>query len=154
MYGAVSLIEFRLSPTSRSAKVPREVDSAVQTGTAPTTPNLDLTVPVAEPALAAIVTNLLRNAASAVRCADHARLLLRVDLDRDVTGRRMVSLLVADSAKGTLSLDAIEQRDSQRGLGIVRDLVRRWGGYMMVREEPAPFVKSVGAVFPAAEVRS
>ena len=116
--------------------------------------DLDLTVPVAEPALATIVVNLLRNAATAVRCTENARLLLRVDLDRDVTGRRMVSLLVADSAKGALSLDAIEQRDSQRGLGIVRDLVRRWGGYMTLREEAAPFVKSVGAVFPAAEARS
>jgi hypothetical protein len=96
----------------------------------------------------------LRNAATAIRGAQDARLLLRVDLDRDVSGRRMVSLLVADSAKNTLSLDDIEQRDSQRGLGIVRDLVRRWGGYMIVREEPAPFVKSVGAAFPAAEVRS
>jgi hypothetical protein len=53
-----------------------------------------------------------------------------------------------------LSLDDIEQRDSQRGLGIVRDLVRRWGGYMIVRDETAPLVKSVGAVFPAAEARS
>jgi tetratricopeptide (TPR) repeat protein len=131
-----------------------EVGHAGWTAPAIMVADLDLAVPVAEPALAAIVVNLLRNAASAVGCSGNARLLLRVDLDRDVTGRRMVSLLVADSAKGMLSLDDIEQRDSQRGLGIVRDLVRRWGGYMTVREEPAPFVKSVGAVFPAAEVRS
>jgi hypothetical protein len=116
--------------------------------------DLDLAVPVAEPAMASIAVNLLRNAATAVRGAQDARILLRVDMDRDVTGRRMVSLLVADSAKGTLSLDDIEQRDSQRGLGIVRDLVRRWSGYMIVREETAPFVKSIGAAFPAAEVRS
>jgi signal transduction histidine kinase len=116
--------------------------------------DLALAVPVAQPAVAAIVVNLLRNAATAIRGAQDARLLLRVDLDRDASGRRMVSLLVADSAKNMLSLDDIEQRDSQRGLGIVRDLVRRWGGYMIVREEPAPFVKSVGAAFPAAEARS
>jgi len=116
--------------------------------------DLALTVPVAEPVVAAIVVNLLRNAATAVRGAPDAHLMLRVDLNRDVSGRRMVSLLVADSAKSPLSLDDIEQRDSQRGLGIVRDLVRRWGGYMMIREEPAPFVKSVGAAFPAVEVRS
>jgi hypothetical protein len=116
--------------------------------------DLDLAVPVAEPALASIAINLLRNAATAVHGADPARILLRIDSDRDVTGRRMVSLLVADSAQGTLSLDAIEQRDGQRGLGIVRELVRRWGGYMIVREEAAPFVKSIGAAFPAAEVRS
>jgi tetratricopeptide (TPR) repeat protein len=116
--------------------------------------DLALAVPVAEPAMATIVVNLLRNAATAVGGAPEARLLLRVDLDRDVSGRRMVSLLVADSAQNTLSLDDIEQRDSQRGLGIVRDLVRRWGGYMIVREEPAPFVKSIGVAFPAAEARS
>jgi hypothetical protein len=116
--------------------------------------DLDLAVPVAEQAMASIAVNLLRNAATAVHGARDARILLRVDMDRDVTGRRMVSLLVADSAKGTLSLDDIEQRDSQRGLGIVRDLVRRWSGYMIVREETAPFVKSIGAAFPAAEVRS
>jgi len=116
--------------------------------------DLDLALPVAESAVAAIVVNLLRNAATAVRGGEGGRILLRVDLDRDVTGRRMVSLLVADSAKGMLSLDVIEQRDSQRGLGIVRDLVRRWGGYMIVRDETAPLVKSVGAVFPAAEARS
>ena len=115
--------------------------------------DLALSVPVAESAMATIVVNLLRNAATAVRGARDGRLLLRVDLDRDVSGRHMVSLLVADSAKSTLSLDDVEQRDSQRGLGIVRDLVRRWGGYMLVREEPAPFVKSVGAAFPAAEVK-
>jgi signal transduction histidine kinase len=116
--------------------------------------DLDLALPVAESAVAAIVVNLLRNAATAVRGAEGSRILLRVDLDRDVTGRRMVSLLVADSAKGMLSLEDIEQRDGQRGLGIVRDLVRRWGGYMIVRDETAPLVKSIGAVFPAAEARS
>ena len=116
--------------------------------------DLDLALPVAESVVAAIVVNLLRNAATAVRGVEGSRILLRVDLDRDVTGRRMVSLLVADSAKGMLSLDDIEQRDGQRGLGIVRDLVRRWGGYMIVRDETAPLVKSVGAVFPAAEARS
>jgi Flp pilus assembly protein TadD len=116
--------------------------------------DLDLALPVAESAVAAIVVNLLRNAEAAVRGAEGGRILLRVDLDRDVTGRRMVSLLVADSAKGVLSLDDIEQRDSQRGLGIVRDLVRRWGGYMVVREEPAPLAKSVGVAFPAVEARA
>jgi tetratricopeptide (TPR) repeat protein len=116
--------------------------------------DLDLALPVAESAVATIVVNLLRNAVTAVRGTQDARLLLRVDLDRDITGRRMVSLLVADSAKGTLSLDDIEQRDSQRGLGIVRDLIRRWGGYMVVRDETGSLVKSIGAVFPAAEAKS
>jgi tetratricopeptide (TPR) repeat protein len=131
-----------------------EVGEAGWTTPAIMVADLDLAVPVAEAAVATIVVNLLRNAATAIHDSQDSRLMLRVDLDRDVTGRRMVSLVVADSAKGELSLDSIEQRDSQRGLGIVRDLVRRWGGFMVVRNEPAPFVKSIGAVFPAAEVKS
>ena len=116
--------------------------------------DLDLAVPIAEPALAAIIVNLLRNAAAAVHGATDGRILLRVDSQRDVTGRRMVSVVVADSATHPLTLEDIERRDRQRGLGIVRDLVRRWGGFMIVQKEGLPFVKSVGAVFPAAEVKT
>ena len=57
---------------------------------------------------------------------------------------------MADSAPATVSLDEIEQRDGDRGLGIVRDLVRRWGGHLVVRREPPPFVKAIGAAFPVA----
>jgi signal transduction histidine kinase len=134
--------------------VEAEVGPSSWTAPAIMVADLGLSVPVAEPAVATMVTNLLRNAAAAVQQARNPRLLIRVDLDRDVTGRRMVSLLVSDSGPGTLTLDDIEQRDSQRGLGIVRDLVRRWGGYMIVRAETAPFVKSIGAAFPAVEAKS
>jgi nitrogen-specific signal transduction histidine kinase len=115
--------------------------------------DLDLALPVAESALTAIVVNLLRNAAAAVGGASDRRILLRVDSYRDVTGRRMVSLAIADSATGSLTLEDIERRDSQRGLGIVRDLVRRWGGFMVVQKESAPLVKSIGVVFSATEVK-
>jgi Flp pilus assembly protein TadD len=141
----------QLAAWIRSVEV--EVGEGAWTAPAIMVADLDLAIPVAEPAVATIVVNLLRNAAAAVHGAANARILLRIDTDRDVTGRRMVSLLVADSARDTLSLDAIDQRDSQRGLGIVRDLVRRWGGYMIVRDEPAPFSKSVGATFPSSEVK-
>jgi signal transduction histidine kinase len=62
----------------------------------------------------------------------------------------MVTVLVADSAPHTPTPAEIEARDGQRGLGIVRDLVRRWGGHLVVRPEPAPLVKAIGASFPAA----
>ena len=42
----------------------------------------------------------------------------------------------------------IEARESGRGLAIIRDLVRAWRGHMVVRPEPAPFTKLVGASFP------
>jgi signal transduction histidine kinase len=49
-----------------------------------------------------------------------------------------------------VTLDEIDRREGQRGLGIVRDLVHRWGGHLVVRPEPAPFVKAIGATFPLA----
>jgi len=110
-------------------------------------------VPVPEATLGTLVTNLLRNAAAAVAGLPDARLQLRLESGRDVTGRRVVSLLVADSSPITLSLADIEARDVQRGLGIVRDSVRRWGGQIVVRPEPAPLCKSIGVVFPAAVER-
>jgi signal transduction histidine kinase len=60
----------------------------------------------------------------------------------------MVTLFVGDSAPATLTLEAIEARESGRGLAIVRDLVRAWRGHLIVRPEPAPLTKLVGASFP------
>jgi signal transduction histidine kinase len=111
-------------------------------------PALDLEVPLPPEALHTILANLVRNALSAVRGSADARVLVRVEQQRDATGRRMVTFLVADSAAGAVSLEQIEQREVQRGLGIVRDLVRRWGGHVVVQDEPAPFVKAIGAAFP------
>lgn len=110
----------------------------------------DVAVPVPESTLATMIANLLRNAAAAVAGRPDARLQLRVESGRDVTGRRLVSLLVADSAPSAVSLADIEARDGQRGLGIVRDTTRRWGGHLVVRQEPAPLCKSIGVVFPVA----
>jgi hypothetical protein len=76
--------------------------------------------------------------------------LVRLEEERDAVGRRLVTLLVADSAPATLALEDIERRDGQRGLGIVRDLVRRWGGHLEVRPERPPLVKAIGASFPRA----
>ena len=73
---------------------------------------------------------------------------MRVERERDVTGRQVVSLLVGDSAAATLTLEAIEGRESGRGLAIVRDLVRQWRGHLVIRAEAPPFTKVVGACFP------
>jgi hypothetical protein len=110
--------------------------------------DLAIDFPVAPDALAAIFANLLRNAQAAVAGQPDPRVLVRVDRDRDVTGRQAVTLLIGDSAVAPLSLDAIEARETGRGLAIVRDLVRQWRGHLVVRSEAAPFSKLVGACFP------
>ena len=110
--------------------------------------DLALTVPVPSGALSTIATNLLRNAAQAV--GPDGKLQVRVESQRDRTGRRLVSVLVTDSAATPLTVEDIEARDGQRGLGIARDTARLWGGRMVVRAETDPFRKSVGVVFAAA----
>jgi signal transduction histidine kinase len=109
---------------------------------------LDLDFPVELDALGAVFSNLLRNAVAAVDGAPDPRVIVRADRERDVTGRQWVTLLVADSAPTPLTLASIEARESGRGLAIVRDLVRDWRGQLVVRPEPAPLVKLVGASFP------
>jgi signal transduction histidine kinase len=110
--------------------------------------------PVERGALNAIFTNLLRNAQAAVASGQQGegdgggRVIVRVDRERDVTGRQVARLLVGDSAAAELTLEAIEARESGRGLAIVRDLVRQWRGHMLVRPESPPFRKQVGACFP------
>jgi signal transduction histidine kinase len=104
--------------------------------------------PVERGALHAIFANLLRNAQAAVAGRDDARVIIRIDRERDVTGRQVAQLLVGDSATAALTLETIEARESGRGLAIVRDLVRQWRGHMVVRPETSPFVKQVGACFP------
>jgi signal transduction histidine kinase len=113
-------------------------------------PPADIELPLTADALHTILSNLLRNALAAVRGAPHPQIMVRVDQARDATGRLMVALLVADSAAPTVTLQEIDRRDGQRGLGLVRDLVRRWGGHLVVNPQPPPFVKAIGASFPVA----
>ncbi len=110
--------------------------------------DLDLDFPVEVDALSAVFSNLLRNAQAAVDGTPEARVVIRADRERDVTGRQWVTLLVGDSAPAALTLESIEARESGRGLAIVRDLVRAWRGHLVVRPEPAPLCKLVGASFP------
>jgi C4-dicarboxylate-specific signal transduction histidine kinase len=110
--------------------------------------DLAVEFPVERNALHAIFANLLRNAQAAVAGHDDARVIIRIDRERDVTGRQVAQLLVGDSAAAGLTLETIEAREGGRGLAIVRDLVRHWRGHMVVRPETSPFVKQVGACFP------
>lgn len=113
-------------------------------------PALDLDVPLTQEALYAIMSNLVRNAVAALDGAADPRVLVRVEQTRDALGRTLVTVVVADSAPATITLDEIDKRDGQRGLGVVRELVRRWGGHLIVRPEAPPFVKAIGAAFPLA----
>ena len=69
-------------------------------------------------------------------------------------GRRVVSLTIADSSSQLLQVADIENRPVDRGLGIVRETTRAWGGEIITHDEPAPFRKSIGVRFAApAEAR-
>jgi tetratricopeptide (TPR) repeat protein len=109
---------------------------------------LDVEFPVERDALGAIFTNLLRNAEAAAGAREGGAVIVRVERERDVTGQRLASLYVGDSAPSTLTLEAVEAREGGRGLAIVRDLVRQWRGHLVIRAEAAPFTKVVGACFP------
>lgn len=110
---------------------------------------LELAFPLSQAALCALFVNLLRNAQAAVAQAPGAQILIRVAAERDETGRRVLVLLVCDSAPAPLTLETIEARESGRGLAIVRDLVHEWRGNLLLRPQAAPLAKGVGACFPA-----
>lgn len=111
---------------------------------------MEVEFPVEQAALATIFTNLLRNAQAAA--APDGRVIVRLARERDAAGRDLHVLLVGDSAPQSISLDAIESRESGRGLAIVRDLTREWHGHMIVRPEDPPWRKAVGACFPAVSI--
>jgi hypothetical protein len=75
--------------------------------------------------------------------------IVRLGEERDAAGRNLMVLLVGDSSEHGISLEAIERRESGRGLGLVRDLTREWQGHVVVRPEEPPWKKAVGACFPA-----
>ena len=105
--------------------------------------------PLDEQALRAIFSNLLRNGVGAVAGQSKPVLHVRVEESRDAVGRRTVTLAVADSCARLVRDEDIEASPPERGLGIVREGARRWGGQVVVRAEAAPFSKSVGVRFPA-----
>jgi tetratricopeptide (TPR) repeat protein len=107
---------------------------------------MEVEFPVERGALSTIFANLLRNAQAA---AGGGEVIVRLGEERDAAGRNLTVLLVGDSSEHSLSLDAIERRESGRGLGLVRDLTREWQGHVVVRPEEPPWKKAVGACFPA-----
>ena len=102
--------------------------------------------PVERSALSLIFANLLRNAQAA---AQGGAVVVRLGEERDAAGRNLTVLLVGDSSEHTVSLASIEQRESGRGLALVRDLTREWQGHLVIRAEEPPWKKAVGACFPA-----
>ena len=111
--------------------------------------DLDLDFPVELDALSAVFSNLLRNAQAAVAGAPEARVVIRADRERDVTGRQWVTLLVGDSAAAALTLESIEARESGRGLAIVRDLVRAWRGHLVRAPRAGAALQAGGGVVSA-----
>ncbi len=97
-------------------------------------------------ALSLIFANLLRNAQAA---AAGGEVIVRLGEERDAAGRNLTVLLVGDSSVSTVSLASIEERQSGRGLALVRDLTREWQGHLVIRAEEPPWKKAVGACFPA-----
>jgi len=107
---------------------------------------MEVEFPVERGALSTIFANLLRNAQAA---AAGGEVIVRLGEERDAAGRNLTVLLVGDSGTHAISLEAIEQRESGRGLALVRDLAREWQGHVVVRAEEPPWKKAVGACFPA-----
>jgi tetratricopeptide (TPR) repeat protein len=110
---------------------------------------MEVEFPVERAALSTIFANLLRNAQAA---APGGSVIVRLGAERDAAGRNLTVLLVGDSAPDGVSLESIEQRETGRGLALVRDLTREWQGHLVVRPEEAPWKKAVGACFPAPPV--
>lgn len=116
----------------------------------------DLRFAVEERTLHAIFNNLLRNAQQAPRDAhpddpSGTKIVVRAATSRDAVGRRVVILAVVDAAPATVTLDDIEARDADRGLGIVRELVRKWRGQIVITPESTPLRKSIAVHFPAED---
>ena len=147
----------RLSPRTRLdasavAGWIRDVEAEMRRGGAPwkdpsiLLQGMAVEFPVERHALSLIFANLLRNAQAA---AQGGEVIVRLGEERDAAGRSLTVLLVGDSAAKLVSLEAIEQRESGRGLALVRDLTREWQGHLVVRAEEPPWKKAVGACFPA-----
>jgi signal transduction histidine kinase len=138
-----------LSEWIRAVEAERRGEQGAWTPPAIQLQSLEVEFPVERGALCTIFTNLLRNAEAVVRGAEETHVLVRLDDERDATGRRLLSLQVGDSAAQELRLEDFEARESGRGLAIVRDLVRAWRGHVVIRPAAAPLRKVVGVCFPA-----
>jgi tetratricopeptide (TPR) repeat protein len=109
----------------------------------------EISFPLPESTLSSIFSNLLRNAIAAATDEPNAAVEVRVEQSRDSMGKRVVSLLIADSSSQPLEVVDIDNRPADRGLGIVRETTRAWGGEIIAHDEPSPFRKIVGVRFAA-----
>lgn len=107
----------------------------------------EVVCPVEGQALLSIFSNLVSNAEQAVASASDQQILIRLQQERDAAGRSVVALWVADSSPQELTLALVEAQPAERGLGIVREQVRRWRGQLQVRSEAGPWRKSIGVMF-------
>jgi tetratricopeptide (TPR) repeat protein len=109
--------------------------------------DLVLHFPLERQALFQIFANLLRNAQAAVGALVEPRVVVVLGRDKDFTGRERVTLQVGDNSTVELSLEAIESRDTGRGLAVLRDLTRHYQGQIVIRPAEAPYCKYVGVGF-------
>ena len=92
--------------------------------------------------------NLFANALSA------GRLALRAAERRDaITGEAYLRLVLADDLPGALTIEEIRERPSDRGLGVVAEILRRNDGAIDVVPAPSPgFTKGIAVELPTVEV--
>jgi signal transduction histidine kinase len=106
-----------------------------------------LRFPLERQALFQIFVNLLRNAQAAVGSLVEPRVVVVLGKETDFTGREQVTLQVGDNSPAELSLEAIESRETGRGLAVLRDLTRHYQGQVVIHAAEAPYCKYVGVRF-------
>lgn len=112
-----------------------------------------------------VLKNLLRNAILAVgRAEPPRRVALEADCVMEATGEETVTLAIRDSSLEPLRPEDLRERPFDRGLGLVRVAVERYGGSLDVEPGGEGFAKAVVVRFframdpdeetPRAEARS
>jgi hypothetical protein len=92
--------------------------------------------------------NLFANVLSASRLA-----LAAAERRDPITGEASLRLVLADDLPGALTLEEIRTRPSDRGLGVVVEILRRNEGAIEVVPAPsAEFTKGIAVELPTVEV--
>ena len=98
-----------------------------------------------------ILSNLLRNSATASMNAGTCRVGVRVECEEDfITGMERVAIRVCDDAPGLFDTAMIRSRTIERGLGLAVDTVSQHGGSIHVEDEQG-WVKAVVVRLPRVE---
>ena len=70
-----------------------------------------------------------------------------------ITGEAYLRLVLADDLPGALTIEEIRERPSDRGLGVVAEILRRNEGAIDVVRGPSPeFTKGIAVDLPTVEV--